>query len=796
MRTMRAPAAILSPSSASLIILGCLLLDASPCFGQAFIERVEPPSVTRGQVTRVTIHGSSLERAVGLWMSTPGKRLQARLVGSSSPQRAVFDVRVDAQTPLGFHGLRLATGSGLSNAHIFLVDELATVPEKEMAMPAGTPPGQVPQVVPLPVSIAGTCRPEDVDLFALDVKAGQEVTFEVIGSRLGKGFDPLVTVRNGQGQVVAEKDNDVGLFFDCRFAHRFETDGRHTVEVRDSRFRGSDHWGYVLRMGRFPMARVAVPSTVPPGKRTTLAFPQLSQDDSGPAVEVEPGEAIAGQFVFVLKRPGDELSTWLPLRVSPLAGTVETEPNDKPDQASVAVVPGVLHGLLGKPGDQDRFGLELKKGQLYQITAETRTLGSPADLELVLLDAKGKEISRADDSGLEEARLNVTPPADGRYTLLVKEVVNWGGPEFVYAIQVRPRPPSLSLTSGIARIALPQGTRQPLPLTLGRTALKGDVTLKLIGAPEGITMKIAEAKDGTGEIDNYLSCAADTPAGLYTLQVQAVLKSNTEITALASTRPLIDRRPTGRGPHGEPFELREDQRRLPPSLTERIALVVLPASPFDFEVVAPLVTLPRYQWTEFQIKTTRVAGFESPITFVARGGELEQDRLRKPRIRSTFPQATLENPVISGRFQSYVNTKTLRQRVVLTGTAHQDGHQRSLTRTFDLEVVVAFRPGPVQKSVTLQPGTTRKVILRPNRLAPFAGPVMLSLGQVKGLELPGTVMVPAGAESVEVSLKASPQIKPGKYKVSLSGIARVERFQESAGGESLEVVVEASKTGK
>ena len=102
----------------------------------------------------------------------------------------------------------------------------------------------------------------------------------------------------------------------------------------------------------------------------------------------------------------------------------------------------------------------------------------------MLLDEKGKEISRADDSGLEDAHLNVTPPADGRYTLLVKEVVNWGGPEFIYAIQVQPRPPSLSLTSGITRIALPQGTRQPLPLTLGRTALKGDVTLKLLGAPD------------------------------------------------------------------------------------------------------------------------------------------------------------------------------------------------------------------------------------------------------------------------------------------------------------------------
>ena len=43
MRTMRSPAAFLAPSTASLVVLGCLVLIASPCFGQAFIERVEPP---------------------------------------------------------------------------------------------------------------------------------------------------------------------------------------------------------------------------------------------------------------------------------------------------------------------------------------------------------------------------------------------------------------------------------------------------------------------------------------------------------------------------------------------------------------------------------------------------------------------------------------------------------------------------------------------------------------------------------------------------------------------------------
>ena len=207
--------------------------------------------MTRGQETRVVLHGSRLELATALWISVPEGRVTATRVGESTSDRAVFDIKVPASLPLGFYGLRLATQSGLSNAHIFLVDEIATVPEEEMAVPKGVSPMRAPQVVELPVAIAGTILAEDVDLFAFDAEVGQEVTFEVVGSRLGKGLDPLVTIRDAGGQVIVQRDNDVGLFYDLRFAHKFGDAGRYTVEVRDSRFRGSEHWGYVLRMGRF-----------------------------------------------------------------------------------------------------------------------------------------------------------------------------------------------------------------------------------------------------------------------------------------------------------------------------------------------------------------------------------------------------------------------------------------------------------------------------------------------------------------------------------------------------------------
>src|SRR5581483_10917621 len=109
-----------------------------------------------------------------------------------------------------------------------------------------------------------------VDRFAVDVTAGQRVSLEVVGNRLGKDVDPLVTIRDAQGRLVAERDNDPGLYFDCRFEHTFAAPGTYLVELRDARYFGPEHGYYVLRLGRFPTARVAVPAAVRPGPRAQV----------------------------------------------------------------------------------------------------------------------------------------------------------------------------------------------------------------------------------------------------------------------------------------------------------------------------------------------------------------------------------------------------------------------------------------------------------------------------------------------------------------------------------------------
>src|SRR5262249_35214588 len=192
-----------------------------------------------------------------------------------------------------------------------------------------------------------------------------------------------------------------------------------------------------------------------------------------------------------------------------------------------------------------------------------------------------------------------------------------------------------------------------------------------------------------------------------------------------TTSPLVDRLPVGRGPHGEPFELREDQRRLPPSLTDCIAILVSPPSPYTFELPDQSVTLPRYLETTFRLAITRVGGDEAPIGFVAHGGSLEPLNLQKPRIVAAISPATKGQSAVAGVLRSGVNSELRKQRVTITAHANDGGRSVDLTRTFELTTRVSYEPSAEPSRVQIPAGKSARVAILPNRIAPFEGPITI-----------------------------------------------------------------------
>ena len=762
---------------------------------QAFIEHVFPPVAQRGEPTRLRLIGSSLQGATALWTTLPDGTWRADPIGKNDEGEAFCDLHIAADAPLGLYGLRIATGDGLSNVHLFAVDQLAVVPEREFVTKGESANGRRggAQAVPLPAIVAGGCGPSDIDHFAIDVKAGERLSFEVVGNRLGKGFDPVLTILDSAGEFVTDRDNDVGLFFDCRFGHTFERPGRYIVRIHDSRYRGSAHWTYLLRIGRFPIARVALPSSGPPGVLVPVSFPQ---QDRGAAQVLFPATGENQRFFFELRDAEDNAPAWLPLTVSTIPNALESEPNETADRPNEVSVPCNLHGMMNREDDRDFFSLELRKGQRLRITADTRNMGSAADLELKLRTPDGKIAKSIDDFGFEDAAFDFTAEADGRHLLEIVEVVGGGGPEYVYRIEIKERKPAIELVSEAGRLAIPQGTWQPAPIKLNRTDYAGRVDLSLAGAPDGVRLRNptipADATKWTGAIEVDPS----VPPGVYSLRIEGDGGADkASVHAVARTQPLVDRLPTGTGPHGEPFELREDQRRLPPSLTDRLALLVLPPAPFDFELAASEVVLPRYGSADFRIDATRTDGFAGPVEFVARGGQLEQNRLQMPTVIATIPAATTEVKTVTGTLRSGVNTSVTRHRVTVTGTAKRKDRTISLTRTMELAVKVAFAPAADPARIELTPGVEAKIRIHANRLAPFTGAVTVALGESEMVEAPRTVVIPEGQSEVEVAVKVADGAKPGKYAISLNGTARVAKFFEEGKGTDLEIVVPQTAGG-
>ena len=807
------------PSTVCWLALALVASANAPCRAQGFIEHVEPPVAERGRTTRVTFVGTRLTGATELWTSLPAGVVRAIPVPPARDGSVAFDLKVAADAPVGVCGVRVATTGSLSNVHLFLIDDL---PVRPVPRPAAPPPK-----VAFPASLWGTFREAEVDRVAIDVQPGQRVSFEAVGNRFGKDADPLVTIRDGAGRWVAERDNDPGLYFDCRFEHVFTSGGTYTVEVRDSRFHGSPHATYVLRMGRFPAARVAVPAVVPPGGKTSVHLPELA---GAAAVPSFPTGTRAGLALATVCRPGDEGSAWLPLEVSPLP--VYTTSASNPVHERVALVlsaataaglpvagvcdrsalaataflgvravgiesslPAALCGVLDQPASHGRFWLRLRAGQIIWLHADARSFNSAADPEVVITDSLGRELKRAADPGQEEpVQFDFTAPTDGPYAVVVRDATRDGGAAFAYRVEVRPSGPRVQALAEVEGLTVPQGSWQPVPITLTRGNYNGPVRLSLHGAPPGITLTPTVVPGTDNSIVCKLAADCNVPTALYTFQIEAHTPSPWDgdsvraVVAvpptafplqppnLTRTRPMIDRQRVN--VDLIPFTLREDQRRLPPALTDRFALLVTPPSPFTVDLPEPTVTLARYLHADFPIRSTRIPGFDGPITFTARGGQLADKEEGRTRAYAEFPLATRERTAVSGSVHSRILANLGRTRIEVEASAIHSGRRISLTRTFDLDLRPAFEATAEPALTTLSPGSASRIVVRLRRVRPFEGPVRVQLSHPPGIVVAESVSLPTGQDAAEVEVRAATATPPGRYTIEMTAQGSVNSYEE------------------
>jgi hypothetical protein len=153
-------------------------------------------------------------------------------------------------------------------------------------------------------------------------------------------------------------------------------------------------------------------------------------------------------------------------------------------------VPLTISGRLAAPGQVDEYSFEGQKDQKLRLKVAAKGLGFPTDAVIFVLDAAGKTLAEADDTGRDDRdpTLDFTPPADGRYRVLVRDLARRGDVRMVYRLTIEPVQPDFSLSLAADSFVLEKG--KPLEIAVNvsvRDGLKEPIEIHAIGLPAGVT---------------------------------------------------------------------------------------------------------------------------------------------------------------------------------------------------------------------------------------------------------------------------------------------------------------------
>jgi hypothetical protein len=591
------------------VLLGLGVALAWSDKGPAQPPTLKPPvplGMQRGTTLDLTLTGTNLAEPTGLWTSFPAK-VTIPTEGNNGKDNAKLLVRLEVpkDAPIGFHSLRLATKRGLSNLGLFCIDELPQVLEVN--------PNHIPsaaQMVPVPCVVIGKADAETTDYFKIKVTAGQRVSFEVLGRRLGSPFDPqlqLLDARTERELPNAYSNDAPGLQTDARLTYTFKRAGDYLVALRDVSYRGGEGFHYRLRIGDFPCATTTLPLAAKRGSKVFVHFAGPAVDGVAPVEVTVPSDPTI-ESISVAPRGTNGLYGWpVSLGISDLEETLESEPNNEAAKANRIPVPGAVTARFEQKDDTDYFVLALKKDTRYLIEAHSHEFGSPTEVYMTLHDAKSAQLQATNPAAA--ARLDFKPRVDGDYLLQVKHLYLWGGLDEVYRVTVTPYEPGFNLAVAVDRFNVTQGGKLSIPILMPQREFGGPFEISVVG-PKGITghLKLDAVKKPNQPVGTLVvNTASEMPPGAYAFQIQGKATINGKVvTKLASVRTVISQ-----GLANLPLP--------PPDMLTSIGLAVTEAPLFTLAAKFDARSYMPGKSATLTITAKRAPGFTAEIALTAAG---------------------------------------------------------------------------------------------------------------------------------------------------------------------------------
>ena len=715
---------------------------------------VAPLGMQRGTKLEITLTGTNLAGPTGLWTSFPAKvtiPTDANNGKDNAKLRVVLDVPRDA--PLGFHSLRLATTRGMSNLRVFCIDDLPQVLETTTNHAKNTA-----QAVPVPCVVVGRADAEVSDYFKVSVKAGQRVSFEVLGRRLGSAFDPQLYIydaRTGNDLPGGHSNDAPGLQTDARLTYTFKEAGDYLIGIRDVTYRGGADFHYRLRIGDFPCATTPYPLVVKRGSKTKVSFAGPNVEGVAP-VEVTAPTDPAVSVVWLAPKGTNGLHGWpVALGLSDLPEATEQEPNNEPAKATRLTIPCGVSGRFLEKGDKDFYVFTAKKGQRYVIEARTLELFSPTEVYMVLKDPKGGQVAETNPAAVP--RLDFTAGADGDYSLKVEHLHFWGGPEETYHLSIAPFAPDFDVLVRLDRYDAPASGTFSIPVHVTQRGYSGPIEVSVIGSP--LLSGQVTVAGGPPKPPNVpaatltITVKGDAPAGPLSFLIQGKATiGGKPVLRFATCRTVLNQTLANL-----PYP--------PPQYETQLAVAVREKPPFTLAAkITPTQLLPGQAATAV-VTATRATGFSEPIVLSVTG--------LTPTVTATPATIAKGQNEVKVTLTAAANARPGPLRVTFVGKARFQNLDVSANTT-PVSLVVAARPFDLKvlpAPIQIKQGAKVKIKLMATRRT-YQGPISVELRNLPAKVTAPKGVIPQGQAMLELEVSAAADATTGnKPDVHAVGVA-------------------------
>ena len=443
------------------------------------------------------------------------------------PREFPARLTIPADVTPGLIRWQVANANGTSPVGQF---QIGTHPEV-----AEDPQRKSAQVLPaLPVTIGGQIRRiEEVDRYKFSIPKSGPVTIELMARRIGSPLHGMLKVQDPGGRVVLDIADTEGR----DFTTTFQADAGVTYELslHDLDFAGDRSYVYRLTLTAAPRVLAGYPAGGQRGQTKPVEFVGI-----GLATGSDTLESVTRDVVFPPDPDVKSIeyaveTTWGTSKaVTLLVSDVVEAVKPATGEATIAV-PGAVTGFIESRFGSDQYTAALIKGQTWDIVAQSRSLGSPLDLELTLLGPDGKPVATNDDvAGTTDAELAFAAPADGTYRIVVADRSGKSGTRAAnYRLSLSAPKDDFEITVP-TQLNIPLGGQAKLALKATRKgSFKGAVPVTINGLPAGVTapenLVIAEGK---ADLAIDLTCAADAAV----TASSCALSATTQIGDRAATR--------------------------------------------------------------------------------------------------------------------------------------------------------------------------------------------------------------------------------------------------------------------